>query len=373
MTSGEFEFRRRLFSGLLDHCFQFCPNNRDIIRYEFNWRGRVRWWSEERLYTLLSRFGLTRRHGDPSVAKASIEFILDNLAALESLYGLLADQASRDRLVEVLLLRILGERHVRLSAYRENDDEASARVQKLLMRKNTDAVPNYIHPLHLWKVPGHERPIELHADGFTVRNTFLLEEYIYRSDRVKIEACPGDVVIDGGGCWGDTALYFADRVGSTGRVHSFEFDPENIRIFGENLRLNSGLRDRVQVVPFALWDVSGQQHGITGSGATSSLSASAPSGSLAETRSIDDYVRAACGKVNYIKLDIEGAELNALRGAESTLRTFRPKLAVCLYHQMSDFVRIPAYLEGLGLGYSFYLGHVTRYHEETVLFALPPS
>src|SRR6266403_2090941 len=373
MTSGEFEFRRRLFSGLLDHCFQFCPNNRDIIRYEFNWRGRVRWWSEERLYTLLSRFGLTRRHGDPSVAKASIEFILDNLAALESLYGLLADQASRDRLVEVLLLRILGERHVWLSAYRENDDEASARVQKLLMRKNTDAVPNYIHPLHLWKVPGHERPIELHADGFTVRNTFLLEEYIYRSDRVKIEACPGDVVIDGGGCWGATALYFADRVGSTGRVHSFEFDPENIRIFGENLRLNSGLRDRVQVVPFALWDVSGQQHGITGSGATSSLSASAPPGSLAETRSIDDYVRAACGKVNYIKLDIEGAELNALRGAESTLRTFSPKLAVCLYHQMSDFVRLPAHLEGLDLGYSFYLGHVTRYHEETVLFALPPS
>jgi FkbM family methyltransferase len=270
-----------------------------------------------------------------------------------------------------LLLRILGERHVRLSAYREEDDEASARVQKLLMRKNTHTVPNYIHPLHLWKVPGHERPIELHANGFTVRNTFLLEEYIYLSDRVEIEARLGDVVIDGGGCWGDTALYFADRVGSTGRVHSFEFDPENIRIFGENLRLNSNLKDRIQVVPFALWDMSGQRHGITGSGAASSLSASAPSGSLAETRSIDDYVRASCGKVDFIKLDIEGAELNALRGAESTLRTFRPKLAVCLYHQMSDFVRIPAYLEGLGLGYSFYLGHVTRYHEETVLFALP--
>src|SRR4030095_188164 len=117
----------------LDHCFQFCPNNRDVIRYEFNWRGRVRRWSEERLYTLLARFGFTRRHGDPAVAKAWLEFILDNLAAFESLYGLLADQASRDRLVEVLLLRILGGRHVRLSAYREDDDEASARVQ--LMRK----------------------------------------------------------------------------------------------------------------------------------------------------------------------------------------------------------------------------------------------
>jgi FkbM family methyltransferase len=371
MIPSEFEFRRRLFSGLLEHCFQFCPNNRDVIRYEFDWRGRVRWWSEERLYTLLSRFGLTRRHGDPGVAKAWLEFILDNLAAFESLYRLLADQASRDRLVEVLLLRILGGRHVRLSAYREDDDEASTRVQKLLMRKNTHAVPNYIHPLHLWKFPGNDGPIKLHADGFTVRNTFLLEEYIYRSDRVEIEARPGDVVIDGGGCWGDTALYFADRIGSAGRVHSFEFDPENIRVFDENLRLNSHLKDRVRVVPFALWDVSGQKLGSTGSGAASSLSASAPSGSVAETRSIDDYVRAGCDKVDYIKLDIEGAELNALRGGESTLRTFRPKLAVCLYHQRSDFVRIPAYLEGLGLGYSFYLGHVTRYHEETVLFALP--
>jgi len=269
-----------------------------------------------------------------------------------------------------LLLRILGGRHVRLSAYRE-DDEASVRVQKLLIRKNTHAVPNYIHPLHLWRVPGHERPIELHANGFTVRNTFLLEEYIYRSDRVEIAARPRDVVIDGGGCWGDTALYFADRVGSTGKVVSFEFDPENIRVFNENLGLNSHLKDRIEVVPFALWDVSGEKLGSTGSGAASSLSASAPSGSLAETRSIDDYVRAGCGKVDYIKLDIEGAELNALRGAESTLRRFRPKLAVCLYHQMSDFVRIPVYLEGLDLGYSFYLGHVTRYHEETVLFALP--
>jgi FkbM family methyltransferase len=371
MISSEFEFRRRFFSGLLDHSFQFCPNNRDVIRYEFDWRGRIRWWSEERVYTLLSRFGLIRRHGDPRVAKAWLEFILDNLTAFESLYGLLADQASRDRLVEVLLLRILGGRHVRLSAYREGEDEASAQVRRLLMQKNTHAVPNYIHSLHLWKVPGHERPIELHADGFTVRNTFLLEEYLYRSDQVEIGAHSGDVVIDGGGCWGDTALYFADRVGSTGRIHSFEFNPENIRVFDENLRLNSHLKDRIQVVPFAIWDVSGQKLRSTGGGAASWLSASESSRPVAETRSIDDYVRAGCGKLDYIKLDIEGAELNALHGAEATLRTFRPKLAVCLYHQMSDFVRIPAYLEGLGLGYSFYLGHVTRYHEETVLFALP--
>jgi hypothetical protein len=70
-------------------------------------------------------------------------------------------------------------------------------------------------------------------------------------------------------------------------------------------------------------------------------------------------------------MDIEGAELPALRGAEATLRAFRPKLAIALYHRLDDFIDIPAYLDGLGLGYAFFLGHFTIHSEETVLFARP--
>ena len=85
---------------------------------------------------------------------------------------------------------------------------------------------------------------------------------------------------------------------------------------------------------------------------------------------IDDYVRSqGIERVDYIKLDIEGAELAALRGAETTIREFRPILAVSLYHRDADFISIPDYLDRLGLQYEFFLDHFNIHREETVLFA----
>lgn len=365
------DFRRQLFSALLDHCFTFCSNNHDFVRYRFNWRGHVRWWWEDQLHEILSRFGLTRAQVDLNEAKTKLDFILDNLTEFESLYHLLADSSSRGRLIEVLLLRILGERHVRLSSNNQPADNCLAELRKCRIRKNTTVLPNYLHSLDLYKLAGKEGPIQLHANGFTVRNTFLLEQYAYHSGHVDIQADPYDVVIDGGGCWGDTALFFADRVGKFGKVHSFEFNSQNISVFRENLRLNGHLSAQVELVPYGLWDVSGKNLGSNGGGAGAALSLDTSFDTLVDTMSIDDFVQGCATKVNFIKLDIEGAELKALRGAENTLRRFRPKLSVCLYHSMLDFIRIPSYLDGLALGYHFYLGHVTMNHEETVLFATP--
>jgi hypothetical protein len=88
------------------------------------------------------------------------------------------------------------------------------------------------------------------------------------------------------------------------------------------------------------------------------------------TDSIDALVqRGAIGRVDFIKLDIEGSELSALRGADSTLRRFRPRLAIAAYHRPDDLVTIPEYLDSLGVGYRFRLGHFTIHREETVLFA----
>jgi FkbM family methyltransferase len=373
MTTSKSDFRRRLFLGLMEHCYTFCPRNRDIVRYHYNWRGHLRWWCEDHFYAFLSRFGLVRRHGNTAEGDAWLCFILDNLPAFEALHCWLADDASRERLIDALLMRILGERHVRLSTPDLTGDHGLENVRKCLLRKNSILIPNYNHPLDLYQIAGKEIPIQLHANGFTVRNTFLFEQYVYRQDKVAIQAEPGDVVIDGGGCWGDTALFFADRVGKNGKVHSFEFDPENIAIFHKNLELNPLLKERVVIVPFGLWNVPGQKLGSMGGGVAASLSGTTSNNNAVETLTIDHYAREKGIRADFIKLDIEGAELKALQGAEKILREHRPKLAVCLYHSMQDFIRIPEYLDSLGLGYTFYLGHVPPNHEETVLFAIISS
>jgi hypothetical protein len=72
-------------------------------------------------------------------------------------------------------------------------------------------------------------------------------------------------------------------------------------------------------------------------------------------------------------MDIEGAELSALQGAEETIRAFKPKLALSVYHKPNDLTVIPRYLNGLGLGYEFFLDHFTVYEGETVLFANPKN
>ena len=70
-------------------------------------------------------------------------------------------------------------------------------------------------------------------------------------------------------------------------------------------------------------------------------------------------------------MDIEGAESLALNGAIKTIKKYRPKLAIAIYHSMNDFVSIPLWLKELDLDYKFYLGHYTLHAEETILFAKP--
>ena len=71
----------------------------------------------------------------------------------------------------------------------------------------------------------------------------------------------------------------------------------------------------------------------------------------------------------FISMDVEGSELEALRGAETLMKDSRPDLAICVYHALNHIWDIPLYLNDLCLGYKFYLRNYTSFIAETVLYA----
>jgi FkbM family methyltransferase len=75
-------------------------------------------------------------------------------------------------------------------------------------------------------------------------------------------------------------------------------------------------------------------------------------------------------KATFIKMDIEGAELNAIQGCVSVLVRDKPKLVISVYHKKEDIYVIPLLLEQLVPSYHFYLRHYTDTAADTVLYAV---
>lgn len=75
-------------------------------------------------------------------------------------------------------------------------------------------------------------------------------------------------------------------------------------------------------------------------------------------------------KVTFIKMDIEGAELQALQGSEKIIRANHPKLAICVYHRPDDIFEIPQLLLEYNPNYTFYLRHYSWRGVDTILYAI---
>ena len=97
-------------------------------------------------------------------------------------------------------------------------------------------------------------------------------------------------------------------------------------------------------------------------------------GKTIDITSIDKFVSDnKIEHVDFIKIDIEGAELSALKGAAETIKKFKPKLAICVYHKGKDIVEIPEYLISILPEYNFYLKHNTDGVYEIVLYCYDKS
>lgn len=75
-------------------------------------------------------------------------------------------------------------------------------------------------------------------------------------------------------------------------------------------------------------------------------------------------------RITFIKMDIEGAEKEALVGAQNIIRNQKPKLAISIYHKKEDIWELPALLLEMNPEYQFYLRHYSLREAETVLYAV---
>lgn len=96
------------------------------------------------------------------------------------------------------------------------------------------------------------------------------------------------------------------------------------------------------------------------------LSSESSNANTVSIRSLDSFLRDE--KVAFIKADVEGAELDLLRGAEGIIRQQKPSLAICIYHRASDYFIIPKYIRSLVPEYKMAIRHHTIAMTETVLY-----
>jgi FkbM family methyltransferase len=318
---------------------------------------------------------------DPALAGRRVDEQLTILERATTFWNGLGDEASRELLLRFLAFRALGPVHVRLQLepdqYRRTVISLGAHALRKGFVTHLPGMP-VEWQLHQYDLRPFGLPLEVIGCPLPLASTMAFSQYAYRDESLPARPRHGDVVLDAGGCWGDTALWFAHAVGPTGMVHTFEPTPGNRRLLEQNLALNPGLAERIHVWPDPLGPEPGVEvwmPDVIAAGATLQARAEAvgefESISM-RTQTIDDLVRdGAIPRVDFLKVDVEGADLGVLQGAAETIRGQRPRLAIACYHKPDDLVVIPDFLAGLGVDYRWYLQCSTMTDVDTVAFAVP--
>ena len=304
---------------------------------------------------------------DARVSFEVLRFLDSNASDIDRAAAQLADDESRNLLKQLLAFRALGPRRIDPPKDVEQMLAYYSRAATTKIGEGTVKLDPY--EVALYRVPFEEAEIQLECWLGNVVATFFERQYYFARRDVKIAPREGDVVIDAGACFGDTALAFATTTGPSGQIHSFEPLPSQRSIYLQNRQRNSSLMDRLHVHEFALDKVSGRTLRFADAGAAS-RAVNGDAGVDVKTISIDDFVETAgLSRVDFIKMDIEGAESAALAGARATIRKYRPRLAISAYHSLADLTGLMSQIVEVEPSYRCFIDHHSIHAEETVLYA----
>lgn len=175
-----------------------------------------------------------------------------------------------------------------------------------------------------------------------------------------------EVFVDCGAFNGDTVIKYTSFVGEKyKKIYAFEPSKKNVLKLKENVSylsnievINKGSWKEETILEF---EEDGSASQIVGKGRVQ-----------VPVTTIDKVVKGE--KVTFIKMDVEGSELESLEGATETIQRNFPKLAICCYHKKDDIVALYRHISNFSneeVEYHFYLRHHSNSAYETVLYAIP--
>lgn len=199
-------------------------------------------------------------------------------------------------------------------------------------------------------------------DGLSRKQYFDLPE-------LKSAAQTKENFVDAGSLDGRTSILFSEWAKEKcGKIWAFEPEAENADCCRKNLsEYFGGGYIRYEVIQKGLWDCKKQMSFVAGSKGASRIEDTGSS--MIGVDQLDAMLPEG-EPATFIKMDLEGAEFHALQGAEQTIRRYRPKLAVSIYHKPEDIWEIPGIILKMNPDYRLYLRHYSIAAAETVVYAI---
>ncbi|MCX6006832.1 MAG: FkbM family methyltransferase, partial [Chloroflexi bacterium] len=162
-----------------------------------------------------------------------------------------------------------------------------------------------------------------------------------------------EVFVDCGAYDGDSLRVFVERQPSfRGSIFAIEPDPGNLKALKRYVAtLPASWREQIKVFP---WAVGARRESVRFSATGLASAGISSTGTLEiETLPLDDVLHNM--RPTFIKMDIEGAEYDALLGARRSIENALPILAICVYHQPDHLWRIPLLIQSFSDQYRFFL------------------
>ena len=197
----------------------------------------------------------------------------------------------------------------------------------------------------------------------------LLQSDIYFPEDI-FTPLSSEVFVDCGAYDGDSIREFIKRQNSSfSRIIAIEPDPVNCQsLNNQNAKLDKDVRNKILLMQYAV----GSQKGIVEFNATGTAGSSVGQGSYSvDCSTLDEML------FNYaptfIKMDIEGAEIDAIQGAKNLIGKISPIMAICMYHKQEHLWKIPLLLRSLSDQYQFFFRRYSDECWELVCYAVPKN